>query len=118
MNPLIFLGAVLAKKGVAVFLYRYASDYGFPRIYKKLVIANNQITSSRETRRLVQTQLKAAFRAPNRAMDLLQSSEVFELARYIYGKIPRFIQILLPKPTDLNAVTKLLQEIIKLTAKK
>jgi len=70
--PWLALGAlILAKKALAVSLYKAGASYGWPRLYRRLLETNRRV-SPPSSRQLVQRSIASTFRFPQTALSILQ----------------------------------------------
>ena len=84
---LLLAGLLLAKKAVLASLYVAAKQYGWPRVYRRLLEANKKLMTSQQ-QHTVRTTIKLAMRLPTQAADLLEkSNEVMEFSRYFAASI-------------------------------
>ena len=72
LHPLLWAGALLAKKSI---VYKAASTYGYPRIYKRL-LEQTKIHVEPATRPHVNHLIKTSIRAPTQAYAAVMDTEV------------------------------------------
>lgn len=64
-------------------LYGAMKAYGFHRVYRRLLEANNRLMDNSQDRRIVRENIKQAMRAPNHVVEILDESHtVAFLTRY------------------------------------
>lgn len=79
MNPLLFVGLVLAKKALAVALYTAGRRYGWPRVYRRLLEANSRVTP-RDRQPVVRRVVAHALRMPSATAAAARDSDVYRVA--------------------------------------
>ncbi|EWM22699.1 Tex-like protein, HTH domain protein [Nannochloropsis gaditana] len=73
----------LFKQANLMNLYGAMKAYGFHRVYRRLLEANNRLMDNSQDRRIVRENIKQAMRAPNHVVEILDESHtVAFLTRY------------------------------------
>jgi len=82
------LALAVAKKGA---VYMIARQYGFPRLYRRILEANNKTFSDPATRKSVRDIVKYTFRIPGHIGTALQDSQVAKVASEFYRDVGKKI---------------------------
>ena len=74
MSPHPLLIGWLLKQANFFTFYQAAASYGWHKIYRRLLEANNRLVDKKEDRLIVQDTIKQAMRFPTKVVDILDES--------------------------------------------
>jgi len=80
--PPALIGALVVKKMAGFGMYQAASNYGWPRVYKR-ILEQSRVHMPKESQILIRESVRAAIESPLKIYNVIADSHVGDLARKV-----------------------------------
>ena len=80
--PPALIGALVVKKMAGFGMYQAASNYGWPRVYKR-ILEQSRVHMPKESQKLIRGSVRAAIESPLKIYHVIADSHVGDLARKV-----------------------------------